>query len=113
VWAQLKTESARQDRSIFETSSMTAIATVRALPDGVRWLSASARVGALQTGKIVGEALLDHYAQTLREIQQVGYVTYARRQFQPYVHAAVDQFSPKRRTLTQRVLERFHRGSGS
>ena len=113
VWAQLKTESARQDRSIFETSSMTAIATVRALPDGVRWLSASARVGALQTGKIVGEALLDHYAQTLREIQQVGYVAYARRQFQPYVHAAVDQFSPKRRTLTQRVLERFHRGSGS
>jgi hypothetical protein len=87
---------------------MMAIATVRSLPDGVRWLSASARVGAMRTGHIVAAALLDHYTQTLSEIQQVGYLSYAGRQFQPYVRAAVDQFSPKRRTLTQRVLERFH-----
>jgi hypothetical protein len=61
----------------------------------------------MRTGHIVAAALLDHYTQTLSEIQQVGYLAYARRQFQPYVRAAVDQFSPKRRTLTQRVLERF------
>src|SRR5688572_18043366 len=67
VWAQLKTESARQDRSVFETSSMMAIAAVRALPDGVRWLSASARVGAMRTGHIVAGALIDHYTQTLSE----------------------------------------------
>jgi hypothetical protein len=107
VWAQLKTESARQDRSVFETSSMMAIAAVRALPDGVRWLSASARVGAVRTGHIVAAALLDHYTQTLSEIRQAGYLAYARRQFQPYVRAAADQFSPGRRTLTQRVLEKF------
>jgi hypothetical protein len=107
VWAQLKTESARQDRPVFETSSMMAIAAVRALPGGVRWLSASARAGAMRTGHIVASALLDHYTQTLSEIRQVGYLAYAGRQFQPYVRAAVDQFSPKRRTLTQRVLERF------
>ena len=105
VWAQLKTESVRQDRSVFETSSMMAIAAVRALPDGVRWLSASARVGARRTGHIVAAALLDHYTQTLSEIRQVGYSAYAGRQFHPYVRAAVDQFSPKRRTLTQRLLE--------
>src|SRR5262245_61525182 len=58
VWEQLKTESARQERSIFETSSMVAIAAVRALPDGVRWLSASARVGATRTGQILATALL-------------------------------------------------------
>ena len=107
VWAQLKTESARQDRSVFETSSMMAVAAVRALPDGVRWLSTSARVGAMRTGQIVAAALLDHYTQTLSEIQQVGYLAYASRQFQPYVRAAVDQFSPKRRTLTQRLLEKY------
>jgi len=50
--------------------------------------------------------LLDHYRQTLSEIRQVGYLTYAGRQFRPYVRAAVDQFSPKRLTLTQRLLER-------
>jgi len=108
VWAQLKTESARQGRSIFETSSMMAVTAARALPDGVRWLSASARVGATHTGHMFAAALLDHYRLTLSEIQQVGYVAYARRQFHPYIRAAVDQFSPKRRTLTQRLLETLH-----
>jgi hypothetical protein len=108
MWAQLKAESARQERSVFETSSMMAVASARALPDGVRWLSASARVGAMRTGHIMAAALLDHYKQTLGEIQQTGYVAYAGRQFRPYVRAAVDQFSPKRRTLTQRMLEKTH-----
>ena len=107
MWALIKTESARQQRSVFETSSMMAVAAARAVPDGVRWLSASARVGAMSTGHIIAAALLDHYTQTLREIQQVGYVAYAGRQLQPYVRAAVGQFSPKRRTLTQRLLEKL------
>jgi hypothetical protein len=107
MWAQLKTESARQDRSVFETSSVMAVAAARALPDGVRWLSASARVGATRTGQIVAAALLDHYKQTLGEIQQVGYVAYVGQQFRPYVRAAVNQFSPKRRTVTERLLEKL------
>jgi len=111
LWAQLKAESARQDRSIFETSSVMAVSAARALPGGARWLSASARVGATRTGHIVAAALLDYYRQTLGEIRQVGYLAYAGRQCRPYVRAAVDQFSPKRRTLTQHVLEklRFNR----
>jgi hypothetical protein len=107
IWALLKTESARQERSVFETSSMMAVAAARALPDGVRWLSSSARVGATRTGHIVAAALLDHYTQTLNEMRQLGYLAYARRQFRPYVRAAANQFSPKRRTLTQRMLERL------
>jgi hypothetical protein len=107
VWARLKRAAARQDRSIFETSSMMAVSAVRALPDSARWLSASARVGATRTGHLVSAELLDHYRQTLDEIQQVGYATYAGRQLRPYVRAAVDQFSPKRRTLTQRLLDKL------
>jgi hypothetical protein len=113
LWSQLKTESARQDRSIFETSSMMAVSAVRAVPDGIRWLSASARVSATRTGSLFGSAILDHYRETLGEIRQVGYTTYASRQLGPYVRAAADQFSPKRRTLTQRLLERGARRSGS
>jgi hypothetical protein len=109
LWSQLKTESARQDRSVFETSSMMAVSTVRAVPDGIRWLSASARVGAMRTGSVFGAALLDHYAETLGEIRQVGYTAYAGRQLGPYFRAAANQFSPKRRTLTQRLLERGRR----
>jgi hypothetical protein len=108
VWTQLKTEAARQDRSIFETSSMMAVSAARAVPDSVRWLSASARAGATRTGHVFGAALLDHYRQTLDEIRQVGYAAYAGRQLGPYVRAAVNQFSPRRRTLTQRLIDRLY-----
>jgi hypothetical protein len=107
LWADLKAESARQERSIFETSSVMAVSAARALPGGVRWLSSSARVGASRTGQVFAAALLDHYRQTLSEIRQVGYLTYAGRQFRPYLQAAAGQFSPKRRTLTQRLLEKL------
>jgi hypothetical protein len=52
-------------------------------------------------------ALLDHYRQTLSELQAIGYVEYTRRQFSPYLKAAVGQFSPRRRTLTERAIERL------
>ena len=83
MWAELNAESARQETSIFQTSSVMALSATRALPDGVRWLSASARVGAARTGHVLGAALLDHYRETLNEIRQAGYLTYAARQFGP------------------------------
>jgi Xaa-Pro aminopeptidase len=91
VWTQLKTEAARQERSIFETSSMMAVS--------------AARVSAVRTSQFFTSALLDHYRQTLGELREVGYWTYASRQLKPYVRAAVDQFSPQRRTITERVVD--------
>ena len=108
-WEDLKEESARQGRSIFETSSVLAVSAVRAFPGAARRLSASARVGAKHTGKLLSQAILDHYEQTLTELRQVGYLTYAKRQLSPYVRACVDQFSPERRTLTQRLLDKARR----
>jgi hypothetical protein len=107
MWTQLKTESARQNRSIFETSSMMALSALRSLPGNARWFYASARAGAARTGEIVAGGLLDHYKETLAEIRETGYAAFATRQFRPYVRAAVDQFSPKRDTLTQRWLQKF------
>jgi hypothetical protein len=106
VWQQLRTEAAKQEQSVFETSSMMAMAAVRGLPDGVRWLSASARVAATRTGQVMAAALLDHYRTTLAEIGEAGYATYASRQLGPYVRAAIGHFSPSRRTLTERLLDR-------
>jgi hypothetical protein len=115
LWTQLRDEAARQQRSIFETSSMMAVSAAKTLPEGARWLSASALVGASRTGQIVGNALLQHYRTTLEEMREAGYTTFAARQPGPYVRAAVSQFSPERVTLTQRFLERtsLDRGSGS
>jgi len=107
VWNQLKAESARQNRSVFETSSMMALSAARSVPDGVRWLSASALVGATRTGQVFAAALLDHYRQTLNEIRATGYVAYAHQQLRPYLTAAVNQFSPKRRSLTERLLDKI------
>jgi hypothetical protein len=106
VWQQLRDEAARQERSVFETSSMMAMSAMRGLPDGVRWLSASARVGATRTGQVMAGALLDHYRTTLGEIREVGYGAYASRQLSPYVRAAVGHFSPSRKTLTERLIDR-------
>jgi hypothetical protein len=112
MWSALKDEAARQERSVFETSSMMAVSAVKALPEGARWLSASALVGASRTGAIVADALLDHYRSTLDEIRRIGYGTYAARQLGPYVRAAVTQFSPEHRTLTERFLDRLSRAGG-
>jgi hypothetical protein len=106
LWTELKAEADRQQRSIFETSSMLAVSAVKTLPESARWLSASALVGVSTTGHIVAGALLDHYRATLDDIGEVGFATYAARQLGPYVRAAVGHFSPERVTLTERFLER-------
>ena len=111
VWRQLQAEAERQQRSVFETSSMMAVSAIKAVPDGARWLSASAAVGATRTRQLVGAALLDHYRSTLAEIRETGYATFAARQLGPYVRAAVGQFSPERVTWTERLLARRSKSS--
>jgi len=106
LWGQLRAESARQERSVFETSSMLAMSALRSVPDQARWLSSSARVGAMKTGHVIATGLLEHYRTTLGEIRDVGYGTFAKRQLGPYVRAAIGQFSPRRRTLTERIIDR-------
>ena len=98
LWTQLKAESARQERSVFQASSLVAVSAVRA--------------GVVRSGEMVGVALLDHYSRTLADMRQTGYATFAARQFGPYVRAAVEQFSPKRRTLTDRVIDKFRHVQG-
>ena len=112
IWQQLKKESRRQHTTVFQTSSMMAISAVRALPERVRWLSSSGRVGAARTGQVFASALLDHYRTTLKEIQRIGKLTYAAEQLRPYVHAAARQFSPHYRTITERLLHKLERSAG-
>lgn len=105
-WEHLKKESRRQRRSIFETSSVMAIAAVRTLPNKARWLTASTSIGARRAGKLLVTDVLAGYSQTLNDLRKVGYLTYAKRQLSPYLRACVEQFSPQRPSLTQRLLGR-------
>ena len=106
LWGDLKGEAARQEKSIYQTSSMLALSAVRALPQGAKWLGASAVVGATRTGQILAASLLEQYRVTLREVRQIGYAEYATRQLRPYVRAAASHFSPAKPTLTERLLDR-------
>jgi len=103
-WDTLKQEAAAQGRSVFQLSSVLALSAVSRLPENVRWLSRCASLAARRTGQLFAGALLDHYAQTLKDIRETGYLGYWAREFRPYLVAAARQFSPRRRSPTQRAL---------
>jgi len=83
------------------------VSAARTLPDRVRWLSASTKAGAVRTGQVFATALLQHYRETIAELKQVGYFTYASQHMRPYVTASVGLFSPKRETVTEWAIERL------
>jgi hypothetical protein len=105
LWGGVKSEAQRQNRSIFEMSSLMALAAIGELPQKVRWLSASTRLAVGTTGSVVAAVLLDHYHTTLQEIRRRGYLRYAASQFRPYLYGALSAFSPRRRSLTERLLK--------
>ncbi len=106
AWRELRAEALRQNKSVFELSSLMAFSAVRELPQNLLWLGKSAALAARRTGEIFGGALLDHYSSTLQEIHRTGYFAYLWREYRPYLRGAVLQFSPKRISLTQRLLHR-------
>jgi hypothetical protein len=106
LWAGIKNEAGLQNRTVFEVSAVMALSAITAIPQKTRWLSASARLAVEKTGSVLAGVLLEHYRTTLNEIRQTGYIRYAVRQFRPYLYGAASQFSPRRRTLTERLLEK-------
>jgi len=106
IWTGLQKEATRQNRSVFELSSVMAMSALSSLPRRAQWLSTSARLAAGKTGTVMLNVLLDHYQTTLKQIHEQGYLRYAVQQYRPYLHGAVLQFSPRRRTLTERLFIR-------
>jgi len=103
-WRELKQEAAAQERSISEFSTAMAISAVRKLPGNTRWLSRAIATSARRSGEVLGLGLLEHYRSTLTEIRETGYVQYWIREFKPYLAGAVQQFSPKQTSTTERFL---------
>jgi hypothetical protein len=106
VWEDLRQSARQQGRSIFMVSSLMAVSTVAHVPANLLWLSRAARSAARRTGKVLGEAILDHYTESLAEIARTGFLAYWSREFRPYLYSAATQFSPAHDTLTQRLLRR-------
>jgi hypothetical protein len=105
-WEELKTTAATEGRPVFQVSSLMALAAVSRIPENVLWLSRCARGAARRTGQMLADGLLEHYRTTLAEIRGAGYAAYWAREFRPYLKAAVLQFSPRRVSLTERMLRK-------
>lgn len=110
MWKDLEATAGRQQRSVFEISSMLALEAVTSLPGHFRWLGRTTRVAAVRTTEVLSEAVLDHYAQSLDAIRREGLLAWWSRQFRPYLQAAARQFSPGRQSLTERWLMRRKEG---
>ena len=106
LWMEISNEARLQNRTVFEMSSVMALSAIADIPRKARWLSASARLAVGKTGAVVAGVLLDHYRSTLKQIRETGYVRHAVQQFRPYLYGAALQFSPKRRTLTEQLLQK-------
>jgi hypothetical protein len=86
-----------------------ALSTLAHVPANALWLSRAAHSAARRAGKVLGEAILDHYVQALSEISRTGFLAYWKREFRPYLRAAALQFAPQHETLTERLLRRRSR----
>lgn len=104
LWKEIQQEADRQNRSVFQVSSLMAISAMKSVPEKARWLSASAASAARKTGTVVAAILLEDYRTSLKRIHETGYVRYAVDQFRPYLSAAAAQFSPRRQSLTERLI---------
>jgi hypothetical protein len=108
-WEQLKAEAAAQKRPVFELSSMMAVSAIARFPVTLLKLARAANRGVWRSGQTLGASVLDHYSQVLADIHEQGYGAYWAQEFQPYLRAAAEQFSPKHRSLTARWLRKATR----
>ncbi len=105
-WNQLREVAEAQKRPVFEIASLMAVAAIARVPENLMWLGSASRVGVWRTGELFAQTMLDHYSETLREMRSEGLASWWAREFKPYLRAAADQFSPRRVSLTQRILRR-------
>jgi hypothetical protein len=103
-WESLRREAAAQKRPVLELASLMAVAAIARVPENLLWLTNVSRFGVQRTGELFAQTLLDHYASTLRDMREQGLAAWWAREFKPYLRAAADQFSPRRVSLTQRIL---------
>ena len=107
IWQDLRATAEREQRSVFEVSSLLAVSAVGELPERARLLSKAAAIVLRHGGAAVSNALLEHYRQSLQEMRDVGFIRYGVRQLTPYTHAAIGAFAPARSTLTDRLLDKL------
>ncbi|HJR71636.1 MAG TPA: hypothetical protein VKA43_16450 [Gammaproteobacteria bacterium] len=107
LWRDLSTTAEREQRSVFEVSSLLAVAAVNELPERARVLSKTVSIVLRHGGNALSAPLLEHYRQSLAELRTTGFLQYGARQLKPYAQAALNAFAPERETLTGSLLDKI------
>jgi hypothetical protein len=107
LWQDVRATAEREQRTVFEVSSLLAVAAVSELPERARVLSKSVSIVLRHGGTALSTALLEHYRESLREVRDVGFIDYGVRQLAPYARAATGMFHPTRETATGKLLDRL------
>jgi len=105
-WNEMREEAKRQQRTVFEVSSLLALSAVARLPEDTLKLSRGVRNAAGRASGRFSVAILDHYRDTLSEIHEKGYLDYWIEAYRPYLAGAAEQFSPRRISWTERLFRR-------
>jgi hypothetical protein len=105
VWTSIREAARQQDRSVFVVSSLMAVSAISHVPANLLWLSKAAGSAARRTGKLLGEALLDHYSEVLADLRATGFLAYWKKELRPYLRAAAEQFARTHESTTERLLK--------
>lgn len=90
-WANLKKTVSRPDAVEADWEALKQTAAAQKKP--LMAVSTAVALNTIRVGKkMLADPLLDHYSQTLRDMNELGFAAYAERELKPYWKAALNNF---------------------
>ena len=96
-WGKLRAEAVAQGRPVLVLAGGMALANLK-------WFGSASTLGVYKTSEMVAGAVLNHYFDLLRQIQEEGFAGWWAYEFRPYLRAAAVQFSRDHESSTERIL---------
>ncbi len=108
MWRQMREIAEREGVDLLAVGGATTIQSLGKFATVSRGALSTVRV----TGRLFDKHVLDHYSQSLSEIQQRGFYPSIADSCEPYLAAVWDNFACSRRTVTENLLDGTLIGSG-
>ncbi len=108
LWRQMREIADREGVDLLAVGGATTIQSLNRFATVSRGALSTVRVA----GRLFDKHVLDHYTQSLAEIQQNGLFPSISASCEPYLTAVWDNFAPHRDTLTENLLNGTLIGNG-
>lgn len=108
MWQQMREIADREGVDLLAVGGATTIQSLGKFATVSRGALSTVRVA----GRLFDKHVLEHYAQSLSEIQQKGFYPSIAESCEPYLAAVWDNFACSRRTVTENLLNGSLIGSG-